>query len=561
MAGTGRLLDVPDPWAPVDFDHLPETLVTAFQERDWPLVRTQLQSVMDGAITDGPFGRELLQLVLGLPQGTESVFDQYRAAVLLDHGAWDSLRHALASLPEKRAELSGIAELVTAPVDRNDWPAIADAYERGVVQVYEYQLRATRGPYRHWGQRVSLLLPDYIWRREDIPLDRHLRFRRLHDTVSLAIGEAHAGRLEVAYALAKESQRLGDDNEPFRIVGTDLTQLIPLALGESRTSDLRLPGFIGGSTGPSPIGCWQLVWDVIPLLPLRDDETLAWAGRSMARIGARMASPRIELQAESWHVANELREGRKGRQTELAGLLVKARRATPGLRCLPLFLAGYADHRYESFETAEELARRSGNLWLQISAMVWMTALDPNARVARRLRRLLDLTGWRRPVLVPPEIAADAALGMTALGERAESVIELAVVANRLNVITEVIKRHLDDSTIAATIRIAAVDALARINTMHAREFLSQLAKRPDDIGRTAARLTTQMQRGETLSERELEVLQLAAEGLTNRQIGERLYLSPHTVARHIVNARLKLGAANRTEAAARVTQHQDTPV
>ena len=78
-------------------------------------------------------------------------------------------------------------------------------------------------------------------------------------------------------------------------------------------------------------------------------------------------------------------------------------------------------------------------------------------------------------------------------------------------------------------------------------------------MGRTATRLAAHVQRGETLSEREIEVLRLAADGLTNRQIGDRLYLSPHTVARHIVNARLKLGAANRTEAATRLKQRQDS--
>ncbi len=54
------------------------------------------------------------------------------------------------------------------------------------------------------------------------------------------------------------------------------------------------------------------------------------------------------------------------------------------------------------------------------------------------------------------------------------------------------------------------------------------------------------------LSERELEVLDLAAEGLTNKEIGAKLFLSPHTIARHLANARSKLGAANRAEAAAR---------
>jgi LuxR family maltose regulon positive regulatory protein len=56
----------------------------------------------------------------------------------------------------------------------------------------------------------------------------------------------------------------------------------------------------------------------------------------------------------------------------------------------------------------------------------------------------------------------------------------------------------------------------------------------------------------EPLSEREIEVLQLIAEGLTNREIAARLYLSVNTVKVHSRNIYGKLGAHNRTEAAAR---------
>jgi two-component system response regulator DesR len=51
------------------------------------------------------------------------------------------------------------------------------------------------------------------------------------------------------------------------------------------------------------------------------------------------------------------------------------------------------------------------------------------------------------------------------------------------------------------------------------------------------------------LSPREREVLDLIAEGATNRQIGERLFLSRHTVKEHTSAVYRKLGVRNRAEA------------
>jgi DNA-binding NarL/FixJ family response regulator len=53
------------------------------------------------------------------------------------------------------------------------------------------------------------------------------------------------------------------------------------------------------------------------------------------------------------------------------------------------------------------------------------------------------------------------------------------------------------------------------------------------------------------LTRREREVVRLLAEGLTNRQIAERLVLSEHTVHRHVTNLLRKLELPSRTAAAA----------
>ena len=53
------------------------------------------------------------------------------------------------------------------------------------------------------------------------------------------------------------------------------------------------------------------------------------------------------------------------------------------------------------------------------------------------------------------------------------------------------------------------------------------------------------------LSERELEVLGLVGQGQTNDQIAERLYLSSHTVKRHLANILAKLHQRSRADAVA----------
>jgi DNA-binding CsgD family transcriptional regulator len=57
------------------------------------------------------------------------------------------------------------------------------------------------------------------------------------------------------------------------------------------------------------------------------------------------------------------------------------------------------------------------------------------------------------------------------------------------------------------------------------------------------------------LSERELDVLRLAAEGCSNADIAERLAISPHTVHRHMANVRTKLGGDSKAAVVAVATR------
>jgi DNA-binding CsgD family transcriptional regulator len=66
----------------------------------------------------------------------------------------------------------------------------------------------------------------------------------------------------------------------------------------------------------------------------------------------------------------------------------------------------------------------------------------------------------------------------------------------------------------------------------------------------TAATIQSAPTGGPKLTEREREVLALLIEGLSNSEIGKRLYMSPKTASVHVSRIITKLGAANRTQAA-----------
>jgi DNA-binding CsgD family transcriptional regulator len=94
--------------------------------------------------------------------------------------------------------------------------------------------------------------------------------------------------------------------------------------------------------------------------------------------------------------------------------------------------------------------------------------------------------------------------------------------------------------------RAEATAALAEAEELGARP----LAEATRQLGRRARLdLPGVRQPLGLLTERENEVLRLVATGLTNRQVGERLFISSKTVSVHMSNVLAKLGASSRAEA------------
>ncbi|TMF53368.1 MAG: response regulator transcription factor [Chloroflexi bacterium] len=94
--------------------------------------------------------------------------------------------------------------------------------------------------------------------------------------------------------------------------------------------------------------------------------------------------------------------------------------------------------------------------------------------------------------------------------------------------------------------RAALQAAIIGLVSIPRQDLALVLPAEPEEVERNAAAPV------ETLTSRELEVLQLMARGLTNRQIGQRLKISEHTVKFHAASVLGKLSARSRAEAVAR---------
>ncbi|MFF4804369.1 response regulator [Streptomyces sp. NPDC001351] len=107
--------------------------------------------------------------------------------------------------------------------------------------------------------------------------------------------------------------------------------------------------------------------------------------------------------------------------------------------------------------------------------------------------------------------------------------------------------------------QIQGSDLVSAVRTVAAGQSLLD----PSATTRLMARLRGGQQQEEPdplpgLTDREREILSLIGEGLTNRQIGQRLFLAEKTVKNHISRLLAKLGVERRIQAAVIATQAED---
>ncbi|MBY4127489.1 helix-turn-helix transcriptional regulator [Rhodococcus fascians] len=104
-----------------------------------------------------------------------------------------------------------------------------------------------------------------------------------------------------------------------------------------------------------------------------------------------------------------------------------------------------------------------------------------------------------------------------------------------------------DGARLASEAALTVTDTATATALLHIARSLRQTGSQPAGSPRRESSGTTPTPTG-SLSDREAEVAELLVLGVTYREVGSRLYISPKTVEHHVARIRRRLGAASRSE-------------
>jgi DNA-binding NarL/FixJ family response regulator len=202
--------------------------------------------------------------------------------------------------------------------------------------------------------------------------------------------------------------------------------------------------------------------------------------------------------------------------------------------------------------------------------------LDDHEVVRRGVRELLEADSGGEIEVVGEASTADEALGRVPAVRPDVAILDVRLPdGNGVEVCRDIRSRHPEIQCLMLT-SFADDEALFDAIMAGASGYvLKQVRGRAlvDDVRRVAAgqslfdpnvtaKVLDRRRRGPDeepraphLTDQERRILDLLAEGLTNRQIGERLYLAEKTVKNYVSNLLMKLGMHRRTEAAVYATK------
>jgi DNA-binding NarL/FixJ family response regulator len=193
-------------------------------------------------------------------------------------------------------------------------------------------------------------------------------------------------------------------------------------------------------------------------------------------------------------------------------------------------------------------------------AIALSQSLTVEATVATSSSEAVDIAERTGPELVLMDLEMPGVGGIPTIRRILGSQPETRVI---------VVSGHEDDILKARAMEAGAIGFLAKVNPIS--EIIRAVARvrdgerlaDPDELARLARLLrhrrhqeATQRMRVNRLTPRQVEILQMIAEGMPPKEIAERLGLSPLTLRTHVHNILTRLGVHTKLEAVALVIKH-----
>jgi len=266
--------------------------------------------------------------------------------------------------------------------------------------------------------------------------------------------------------------------------------------------------------------------------------------QALARLGdLRLKQGRLEEAAQLFARSGAQPLARQGQ----AALALERGDAAESVTLIEQFLAKIADG---------EQTVRAGALELAVRAYAARGDAARTARAVSELDRVAERLGT-----VPLIAAAAAARGVLSRlrGSHARAATEFDEAVSRYEESGAPFEAARARLELAATLFTLARREAAEREARAAAEALEELGAARDAVraGDLRRQIAGKPENPETLSltARQLEILRLVAQGMSNPEIAARLKLSDHTVKRHVANLLTRLGLSSRAAAAAYATR------
>jgi ATP/maltotriose-dependent transcriptional regulator MalT len=294
------------------------------------------------------------------------------------------------------------------------------------------------------------------------------------------------------------------------------------------------------------------------------------AEEELQAAGAELAESRPAMAGDAVVRLAELRR-RQGRLAEAASLFDQAHASAASLLGRAELAFDRGDQQAAAEQAERYLRRMPGqNRIDRVAALELLVRAFTDLKESRRAKSAMEeLSGIAKIVAtVPIRAAASYASGYLELGndrsDAARQYFEDAVdLFMESGAPFETARARLGLATTLGKlgrIDAASEEATKAINILFELNAELELARARGvlDALNSPAATEPKMNSGvhdETLTNREIEVLRLVAEGLSNQNIAERLFVSDHTVHRHLANILNKLGVSTRAAAVAQAAR------